>query len=85
MRRLVGLLRNNQKGPWLYIGDFVKPLLHVEGAAGELTVEYASAVKAEESQKVAVAGNGRHPLPAAKYCRISRDHKSEILCIITSG
>jgi len=84
MRRLVGLLGKNQKGPRVYTGEFGKPLLHVEGAEGELRLFHCDH-KEEEETLLVIAGNGRHPIPAARFCRIERDHSSDILCLITSG
>lgn len=84
MRRLVGLLGKNKKGPRVYIGEFGKPLLHVEGAEGELSIFHCNR-QDEEEQLFVIAGNGRHPIPASKFCRIQRDHVSDILCLITSG
>lgn len=84
MRRLVGLLGKNKKGPRLYTGEFGKPQLHVDGAEGELRLFHCNDV-AEEEQLLLIAGNGKHPLPATRFCRIERDHSSDILCLITSG
>lgn len=84
MRRLVGLLGKNKKGPRIYIGEFGSPLLHVEGAESELRLFHSEETDGEE-QMLMIAGNGRHPIPASKFCRIERDHGSDILCLITSG
>lgn len=85
MRRVIGLLSANRRGPWVYIGDIKNPLLQVDGAEGELVFEHAQELNAEQLNEVVIPGDGCHTLPAARYCRIRREHSSDILCLISSS